>query len=434
MIVSNTKREKNTVTFDVTLTAAEFEKFVNGAYLKNKSKIAVTGFRKGKAPRMVIEGMYGKDIFYEDAMNDAAPEAYMFGVDEQKLEVVGRPGIENADVTEEKGLVFSFKVDVYPEVTLGEYKGLHAVKPAVAVEESEIDAEIERLRKQGGRLVTVEGAAEQGDTVNIDYLGTVNGVAFEGGSAEGHNLVLGSGSFIPGFEDQLVGIKAGEKRDVTVTFPTEYHAEELAGKEAVFACLCNEVKREQLPEVDDEFAKDNDFDTVEELRADIGKRLTETKQKNADDTFTDGLVDAAAALMSVEIPEGMIEDRIDSTVREYSQYLSAQGLPFEQYLEMIGTDMATFRQNNRPAAEKQVRTEILLRAVAEAEKLEATEEEIAAEYSELAKQYGMEEEKLKAAVGTDLVCEQIVRRKTLRLITDSGVAEEAKEETEEKAE
>lgn len=421
MIVSNTNREKNTVTFDVTLDAAEFEKFVNEAYKKNRSKITVTGFRKGHAPRMIIEGMYGKDVFYDDAMNEAAPEAFAFAVENEKLEVVGRPAVEKCDVTEEKGLLISFRTDVWPEVTLGQYKGLEAEKASAEVTEADIDEEVQKLRAKNSRIVAVEREAALGDTVNINYLGTVDGVPFEGGAAEGHNLKLGSGMFIPGFEDQLVGIKAGEERDVNVTFPEDY-VENLAGKAAVFAVKCNEVKEEQLPEVDDEFAKDNDFDTVADMRADLGKKLTEAREAASRNAFEDAVVDKAVENMTVEIPEGMIEDRMDDIVRQYAQYIQAQGIPFDQYVQMMGGDIKSFRETTRDTASKQVRTEVLLRAVAEAEAIEVSEEEQEKELASMAEQYNMKVEDVRKAVDTAVMVAELKQRKAIDMLVGSAVA------------
>ena len=426
MIVTNAAREKNTVTFEVRLDAAEFEKYVNEAYKKNKSKINVPGFRKGRAPRMVIEGMYGKEVFYDDAMNEAAPEAFAFAVEQEKLNVVGRPAIENVDVTEENGLVLSYKVDVWPETTLGQYKGLEAEKVTVVVSDEEVDADIERQRKQNGRIQAVEREAQTGDTVNIDYCGTLEGVPFDGGTADGYNLTLGSGTFVPGFEEKLVGIKAGEERDLDITFPETY-VEHLAGKAVVFHVKCNEVKEEILPELDDEFAKDHDYDTLAEMREASRKRLADGRQSAVENAWKDMLVEQAVENMTVEIPEGMIEERLDGIMNEYAQYMSSQGMQLETYVQMIGTDMKTFRENSRAAAEKKTRTEVLFRAVAEAEKIEVTEEELEKEYQQIADQYGIDLETVRAAINVEMIKEDVISRKAMNVIVDSGVAVEPKE-------
>ena len=290
-------------------------------------------------------------------------------------------------MNDEKCATISFSTDVWPEVTLGQYKGLEAERLPVEITDEEIEADVERMRKQNSRMVTVDRPAENGDTVNIDYKGTKDGTAFQGGSAENFNLVLGSGNFIPGFEEKLIGVSAGEERDLDLTFPENYHAEELAGQAVVFHVKCNEVKFQELPALDDEFAKDNDFDTLEELRADIRKRLTERKESASRDTFTDALVEKAAENMTVEMPKGLIEERMDGIINDYAQYLGQQGIGLEDYMKMMGTDVASFRETTRATAERQARTEVLLTAVADAENLEVTEDDLQAEYKKMAEAY-----------------------------------------------
>ena len=421
MIVKNSKKEKNTVTFDVELDAAEFEKYVNGAYLKARSRIMVPGFRKGKAPRMVIEGMYGKDVFYDDAFDNAANDAFAFGVAEGKLETVGRPTMTDSKVTEENGALLSFSTDVYPEVTLGQYKGLEAEKPSVEVTDEEVDGHIERLRKQNARLITVERPAQDGDTVNINYAGMLDGIPFDGGTAENQNLVLGSNTFVPGFESQLVGISAGEERDLDITFPENY-GHDLGGKAVVFHVKCNEVKFEELPELDDEFAKDNDFDTLADLKADIRAKSVEEKEKAAKNAFDDALVDQAVENMTVDMPEGIIEERMDA------QYMANQGIRIDDYLKMIGTDMKTFRESMRATAEKQARTEVLLAAVAEAENVQISEEDLQAEYEKLGEAYGMKAEDVAKAIDVAGLTADLRRERAMSIISESGVAVEKKAE------
>ena len=421
MIVKNSKKEKNTVTFDVELDAAEFEKYVNGAYLKARSRIMVPGFRKGKAPRMVIEGMYGKDVFYDDAFDNAANDAFAFGVAEGKLETVGRPTMTDSKVTEENGALLSFSTDVYPEVTLGQYKGLEAEKPSAEVTDEEVDGHIERLRKQNARLVTVERPAQNGDTVNINYAGLLDGIPFDGGTAENQNLVLGSDTFVPGFESQLVG----EERDLDITFPENY-GHDLGGKAVVFHVKCNEVKFEELPELDDEFAKDNDFDTLAELKADIRAKSVEEKEKAAKNAFEDALVDQAVENMTVDMPEGMIEERMDGIVREYAQYMANQGIRIDDYLKMIGTDMKSFRESMRATAEKQARTEVLLAAVAEAENVQISEEDLQAEYEKLGEAYGMKSEDVAKAIDVAGLTADLRRQRAMEIIAESGVAAKEK--------
>ena len=422
MIVKNTSKENNTVTFQVELSSAEFEEHVAAAYRKNRSRIQVPGFRKGKASRMVVEGFYGKDVFYEDALEDAANPAFAFGVEQEGLRIVGRPSVTATEITDEKGALLTFSTDVWPEVTLGEYKGLEAEKDSTDVSDEEIDREIERLRKQNARLVSVDRAAENGDTVNIDYAGTKNGVAFDGGTAEGYNLVLGSNSFIPGFEEKLIGIKADEERDLDLTFPEEYHAKDLAGQAVVFHVKCNEVKFEELPAVDDDFAQDNDYDNLDAMKKAITERLQKSKETVANNAFTDRLVNAAAANMTVDIPESMIEEKMDSLMDEYNRYISSQGMRFEQYLQMMGTTYENFRATTRPAAETQTRTEVLLDAVAAAENIEVTEEDLNAEYDKMAETYSMKAEDIKKYVDAEALTEQVRRNKAIAVITDSGVA------------
>ena len=431
MIVKNSKKEKNTVTFDVELDAAEFEKYVNGAYLKARSRIMVPGFRKGKAPRMVIEGMYGKDVFYDDAFDNAANDAFAFGVAEGKLETVGRPTMTDSKVTEENGALLSFSTDVYPEVTLGQYKGLEAEKPSVEVTDEEVDGHIERLRKQNARLITVERPAQDGDTVNINYAGMLDGIPFDGGTAENQNLVLGSNTFVPGFESQLVGISAGEERDLDITFPENY-GHDLGGKAVVFHVKCNEVKFEELPELDDEFAKDvSEFDTLADLKKDIKARLTKTRQEESDRAFEDAAVDAAAKNMTVEIPACMIDEQVDKHLEQFAYQLQSQGMKMEDYVKMIGGDVKGMRDSMRPMAEQTVRSNILLSEIVHQENIDVTDEEVEEELKKLAEQYQMELDKVKAAVDTAAVKSDLMGRKAAKLITDSAVAVAPTEEKKE---
>ena len=430
MIVKNLTKDGNSVKFDVELTAEEFEKYVSEAYKKNRGRITVPGFRKGKAPRMVIEGMYGAGIFHEEAAENAANDAFAFAVEQEGLRAVGRPGFSNYEVADDKSAVLSFLTDVWPVVKLGQYKGLEAEKETVSVSESEIDEEIERLRKQNARMVSVDRPAENGDTVNIDYAGTRDGAAFEGGSAEKYDLKLGSGSFIPGFEEKLVGISANEERDLELTFPEDYHAAELAGKAVVFHVRCNDVKYEELPELDDEFAKDNDFDTLDLLRADIRSRRESARETAAQNAFTDALIEEAAANMEADIPASMIEEKIDSIVKEYANYMSQQGIRLEDYLKIMGGNLASFRESNRATAERQARTEVLLGAVADAEGIEISEDDLKAEYQSMADAYGLKPEDVEKYVDAGLLTEDLKRRKAIELITSSGVATEPKEKKE----
>ena len=435
MIVKNVeKKEKSTVTFDVVCDAAEFEKAVNGAYLKNKSKIFVQGFRKGKAPRMVIEGMYGKDVFYDDAADDLAPAAFRFAVEQEKLRTVGNPAVKAVDVSDARELTLSFVTALWPEAVLGQYKGLEAPKAKVSISDEQVGEELEKLRKRNSRIVTVERPAKLEDTAVIDYKGTVDGVAFDGGAAEGHNLVLGSGAFIPGFEDQVVGMSAGEERDIDVTFPEDYHEKSLAGKAAVFHVKCNEVKENQMPDLDDEFAKDvSEFDTLDEYKADIRAKLEKTAADEAESAWQSLLIEKAGDNMTAEIPDAMVEEQIDNMVREYDQNLQMNGLNLELYLKYLGQDIKAFREQCRPVAERRSKTDVVLEKIAETEDIQVSEEEIAQEYEKLAGQYGMEQEQLKKALPEQVITGDLKTRKAAQLIFDSGVATEPEEAPAEEA-
>ncbi len=429
MIVKNVeKQEKSTVTFDVLCDAAEFEKAINTAYLKNRSKIFVQGFRKGKAPRMVIEGMYGKDVFYDDAADVLAPEAFNFAVDEKGLRTVGTPAVKDMNVSDDKELTLSFVTAVWPEVTLGEYKGLKAPKAKVNVTEEQVAEEIEKIRKRNSRIVSVERPAQLDDTAVIDYEGSVDGVPFDGGKAEGHNLVLGSGAFIPGFEDQVVGMSAGEERDITVTFPEDYAEASLAGKEAVFHIKCNEVKENQMPELDDEFAKEvSEFDTLDEYRASVKERLEKTAEEEADGAFRSALIEQAGDNMTADIPDAMVEEQIDGIMREQDQGLRMSGLSLELYLKYVGQDMNAYRQSVRPQAERRARTDVVLEAIADAEGIKPTGEEVEQEYADVAKQYNMSLEDVKKALARELIEANLRTRRAAELIYKNAVATEPEE-------
>ncbi len=426
MIVKNVeKKEKSTVSFDVVCDAAEFEKAVNGAYLKNKGKIFVQGFRKGKAPRMVIEGMYGKDVFYDDAADDLAPAAFRFAVEQEHLRAVGNPAVKAVDVSDDKELTLSFVTAVWPEVTLGQYKGVEAPKAKVEIGDEQVAGELEKIRRRNSRIVTVERPAKLEDTAVIDYEGSVDGVPFDGGKAEGHNLVLGSGSFIPGFEDQVVGMSAGEEKDIDVTFPEDYHEKSLAGKAAVFHVKCNEVKENQMPDLDDEFAKDvSEFDTLDEYRASVREKLEKAAEDEATSAYQSALLEKAGDAITADIPEAMVEEQMDNMMREYDQNLQMNGLNLELYLKYLGQDAKTFREQTRPTAERRVRTDLLLDKVAEAENIEVSDEEIDAEYEKLAGQYGMTAEQVKQALAKDVIAGDVKTRKAAQIIFDSGVPTE----------
>ena len=429
MVVKNLeKKENGKLGFQVEIDAAAFEKAVNGAYLKAKKSIYVPGFRKGKAPRMVIEGMYGTDVFYEDAIEALAPEAYEMGMAENEARTVGAPAIVNFNVDEAKNATIEFEIALYPEVKLGEYKGLEVYKAGVEVTEEEIAEELAKEQKKGARIVSVEREAKDGDTANIDFEGFKDGVAFDGGKGEGHDLVLGSGSFVPGFEEQVVGMKAGEEKDIDITFPENYHAD-LAGAAVVFHVKVNEVKETVLPELDDEFAKDvSEFDTLDEykasLRADIEKRKTET----AENEFKSAALQKAVDNMEVEVPAVMIDEQVDRVCEDYARNCAMQGFEFGQYLGMMGMDENTFRAMMRPNAAAEVRTQIFLEACAEAEGIEIADEDIEKEYVIAAEAYSMEVEKLKEAISTEIIARDLKMRKAADIVAEAAVATDVKPE------
>jgi len=434
MVVKNVeKKEHSTVMFQVELDAAEFEKAVNNAYLKNKKSISVPGFRKGKAPRMVIEGMFGADVFYDDAVNGIIPVAFRQAVQQENLRPVGKPNVPDIKIGDDKSLTLTFETALYPEVTLGEYKGLKAIKPDVVVAEIEIDKEIDEVRRRNSRRVVVDRAAKDGDMVNIDYVGTIDGVPFDGGTAEGQNLILGSGRFVPGFESQLIGAVAGEERDLDILFDDDYPSD-VAGKMSKFHVKINEVKEEELPVPDDEFAKDvSQFDTMEEYRDSIAESLAEKKENSAKTAFEDALISKAVENMTADIPEAMIDEQIDATLQDYSQYMGSQGMKLEDYFKAIGIDVNTFRENSRPMAEKQVKGSVLLEAVAVAEGLTISDEEFEQEYEMIAENYKMDVDKVKKSISRDDMKPDMLRRKAAALIWEHGIAitaDEAREEEE----
>ena len=445
MILKNVeKKEHNTAVFTVAADSAEFEKAVNGAYLKNKKDVYIPGFRKGKAPRQVIEGMYGKEVFYQDAMDDLAPEAFELGVKEGELRVVGQPRISDVNVTDEKSCEFTFDVTTYPEVVLGQYKGLEAVRTAETVSEETVDNEIKNVQKRNARMLTVERPAEMGDTVNIDFEGFLNGEPFDGGKAEGHALELGSNSFVPGFEEQLVGMSAGEEKDIDITFPENY-AENLAGKAVVFHIVCNEVSSPEYPELDDEFAKDvSEFDTFDEYKADVRATLQKRMDDGAETAFKDEVIRKACETMTGEIPEVMFEEKVDEFLRNYAAQfgMNDRDMSREELLKLFGMNEDTLKFSIRPAAEAQVKTELLLEAVAKAENLEPTDEELEAYYQKTAEGVGATVDDVKRYFGETFLKNELKKEQAMNLIVGNAVAksadktqpEEAAAEAEEKAE
>ena len=415
------KLEKSRVALTIEASAEEFEAAVNKAYLKMRGKINVPGFRVGKAPRKIIEKMYGEEVFYEEAVNIILPDAYEDAVKEQKLDVVGYPEVELESCTKD-GVVFKCTVAVYPEVKLGQYKGLEAPKAEVKVAAADVNARLKEMADRNSRLVSVERAVKKGDTADIDFEGFDNGVAFDGGKGENFDLEIGSGSFVPGFEEQLIGMKAGEEKDIDITFPENY-APELAGKPVVFHVKVNEVKVKEVPAVDDEFAKDvSEFDTLKELKADIKKKMTAERTEAAQRAFEDVLMAKVAEGVEAEIPHEMVELQAERMMEQFKQQLAAQGIPFDQYLKMTGTTEADFRkQADGPAAE-QVKMDLAVEAIIKAEGLEATDEDVENELKNVAEKYGMDMETVKKYLRPEDVKEQVIREKAVKVVADSAVA------------
>ena len=423
------KLEKSRVALTIEVGAEEFEAAVNKAYLKMRGKMNIPGFRPGKAPRKMIESMYGAEVFYEEAVNAVLPDAYESAVDEQKLEVVGYPQVEVESVGKE-GAVFKCTVAVYPEVELGQYKGLEAVKAEVKVMAADVNARLKEMADRNSRLGAVERAVKKGDTANIDFEGFDNVVAFEGGKGDAFDLEIGSGSFVPGFEDQLIGMKAGEEKDIDITFPENY-TPELAGKPVVFHVKVNEVKVKELPAIDDEFAKDvSEFDTLKELKADIKKKMIEERTTAAQRAFEDVLMTKVAEGVKADIPEEMIELQAQQLVDGFKQQLAAQGIPYDQYLKMTGMEEAKIMADAKEPAANQVKMDLAIRAIIKAEGLEVSDEEVETEMKNVADKYGMDLDTVKKYLRTEDVKEQVMREKVIKVVADSAkaVAPEAKEE------
>ena len=401
MIVKSCEKvEKSQVALTIEVSAEEFETALQKAYLKKRKNIRVDGFRAGKAPRKMIEAMYGADVFYNDAIDIAFPEAYEAAVKEQELNIVGYPSVELVgEINKEVGFTVKAIIPVYPEVTLGEYKGLVVAKPEVKVTAADVKNELKTYIDRATRLVTVERKAKKGDTAVIDFEGFMDGKPFEGGKGENYSLELGSGAFVPGFEEQIIGMKTGEEKDLDITFPTEYHAD-LAGKAVVFKVKVNEVKEPVKPELDDEFAKDvSEFETLEAFKKDLEDKLVARLEEKAERDYEEAIIEQLIANMDAEIPETMIDVQVDKMMDDFSSRICAQGMKMEEYLQMMGMNVDMMRMSARPNAEKQVKVELALTAVAEAEKFEITEEEVEAEITRLAELYKLEVEQVKKFVG-----------------------------------
>lgn len=417
--------EKNMAKLTITVPADKFKEAITRAYNKNKKDFAIPGFRKGKVPQMMIEKMYGPEIFYEDAANDVMPNAYAEAAEESGLQIVSRPKIDVTQIEKGKDFIFTAEVATKPEAELGQYKGIEIEAVSVKVTDEEVDAEIKRTQEQQSREVTVERAAENGDTVVIDYAGTIDGVAFDGGSATNHSLVLGSGSFIPGFEDQLIGAEAGSNVDVKVTFPEDYQASELAGKEAVFACTVHEVKTKEYPEIDDEFAQDvSEFDTLAEYKEDVKKTLLERKESAAKSEKQQKVMDKVIENATIDIPDAMVDTQAENMVDEYAQRLAYQGLSLEQYFQFTGLDADKLKEQLKPQALKNIQSRLVLEAVIKAENIEATEEDLQAEIDKMKETYKMSDEDMASYLTDDFkqnIKDDLAAQKAVEFVTDAAV-------------
>ena len=429
------KGEKNQVKLTITVDAETFQKAVHDAYLKNRGSIMVPGFRKGKAPRHIIEQMYGKEVFYGDAAEAVYFDAYQEAVREHELEPVDYPSIDVVSM-DENGFVFTATVDLKPEVELGEYKGIEIEKNVYEVQESQIDEEIERARERLARFEEVEREIVNGDEANIDYLGTVDGVPFEGGEAKAYPLTIGSGQFIPGFEEQLVGMKAGEEKDINVTFPEEYHAEDLKGKDAVFHVKVNTVREKQLPEIDDEFVKDisDECDTLDEYRANVRQRLEKDAADRAKNEFDNDLLTKVVENANVDIPNGMIEREIDVLVQDMERSLQYQGLSLDMFMKYTNSKMEDIRERYRAEAGRRVKSQLVLEAIANAESIEVTDEDVEQNFKEIAESTQQDVEDIKSRLDAD---QMVYLRQDLRLekamdfLRENAVATEVKKDSDE---
>ena len=421
------KMEKNMAKLTIEVSAEELDKAMQNAYLKARGKISIPGFRKGKAPRKMIEQMYGKGIFLEDAANALIPEHYSKALEECDLEIVSQPEIDVTQAELGKAFIFTAEVAVKPEVTLGEYKGVEVPKSETEVTDEDIDAEIKKEQEKNSRTVTVEDrGAENGDITTIDFEGFVDGVAFEGGKGTDYPLTLGSGSFIPGFEDQLVGAKAGDHVEVNVTFPEEYQAAELAGKAAVFQCDVKKVETKELPELDDDFAQDvSEFDTLAEYREDVKKNLTEKKEKEARAAKENAAVDKAIENAEMEIPDAMLNTQVRQMMNDFASRMQSQGLTMEQYFQFTGMTAEKMQEEMKPQALKRIQTRLVLEKIAETENIEVSEDEVNEEIGKMAEMYKMEADKLKELLG-DRELEQMKKDMAVQKAV-TLVADEAKE-------
>ncbi len=422
MNVKSIERKGNEATIVVEIDKELMESGVNKAYQKARKSIQIPGFRRGKAPRKMIEAMYGAHVFYEDGLEEIFPEVYEFAVVKQDLKAIGRPNLTDMQISEENIVTLTLTTEVYPEVTLGQYKGLEVEKTEAVVTDEQVQAELDRMAQNVASTETVERAAEMGDTANIDFEGFDNGVPFDGGKGDNFDLKLGSGQFVSGFEEQVVGMTAGEEKDIDITFPENYHAE-LAGKAVVFHVKLNKVSVTNLPELDDEFAKDvSEFETLDALKADIRTKALEQAEKQINSAFENACVEKAAENTVVDMPKALVESELDTQMERFAYQLQMSGYSMEQYAQMMGGDVSTMRNAFRPAAEKQAKISVTLEKIVEVENLAVTDEEIEAEFASLAAQYQLEIEKVKEMVPMNEITGGLTNRKAVKVIVDAAVA------------
>ena len=422
-------KENNEAKFTMDFTAEEFENAVINVYKAQKDKFNIDGFRKGKAPRSIIEKKYGEGIFFEDAINDLFSANYPVAIGELELDVIDSPRAEFGQIKKGEGFTVTITVACYPEIEVKDYKGVEIETVSAEVTDEDIDNEIKSMARKNARMVAVERPAEDGDTVLLDYEGWTGDTQFEGGTAERQTLKLGSGTFIPGFEEQLIGVSAGESKDVKVTFPEQYHAEDLAGKEAVFKCKVHEIKVEELPEINDEFVKDvSEFDTMDELKADVKSNLEKSKAARAESLMKNSVLEKVYEANDIDVPDVMVESEIDNMMTEFDQQLRSQGLELTSYFQYLNVEPKDFREQLRKDAFKKVKTRMIVTAVADQEKLEASEDEITQEFENMAKQYGLEADKIREMIGVQnigMIAGDIKIRKAVELMYDSAVKKEA---------
>ena len=429
MNVKSIEKNGNQATIVVEIDKDLMESGVQQAYMKARKNIMIPGFRKGKAPRKMIESMYGAHVFYEDGLEVIFPKVYEEAVTNQDIKAVGRPSLTDMDISEDGIVTITLTTDIYPEVTLGDYKGLEVEKAEAEVSDAQVQAELDRMAQNVASTETVERAAEMGDTANIDFEGFDNGVPFDGGKGDNFDLKLGSGSFVPGFEEQIVGMSAGEEKDIDITFPEDYH-KELAGKAVVFHVKVNKITVTNVPTQDDEFAKDvSEFDTLDALKADIRAKAVEQAQKQINSAFENACVEKAAENVTVDLPNGLIELELDNQMERFAYQLQMSGYSIDAYAKMMGGDLASMRNAFRPAAEKQAKINVMLAKVVEVEGISVSDEDIAAEYESMAKQYEMEVEKIKSMVPAEELKTSLETRKAVKIIVDAAVAVPAKKES-----